>query len=288
MEKNNSHVYTLEDGSTRKVTLVKVTKEMAERLLEQNTCNRTKKNKNLARIEQDLRDGKFISALQPICIYENGKIADGQHRLSMIAKTGISAELFIIENFPVEAKNVIDTGVSRSTADVLAINGHQYSQTLSTAANIVMSLRAADERGKAREFSSRHYTAFVPRVVEEEVSNNPLYSEYVPFAFNTIGSNTTIMSRGQLLALMVYLIGEKGHDKEVVKDFLLQLADLKPACGTIRTFRRMMGDKDKRTQLSEEAKSTYIKRTWNAFAEGRFDITKLYFNKERDSGLNFI
>lgn len=288
MKNDNSHVFTLKDGSTRKVSLVEVTKELALRLLESNTCNRKQKTRNLRNLEQDLKDEKFIGGIQPILIYENGVIADGQHRLSIIAKTGIPAELFIVENIPVEAKNVIDTGVSRSSSDILSMNGHIYTGTLASAANVVMSMRAAEEEGKSREFSTQHSIKYSPRIIMEEIKNNPLYAEFVPFAYNTIGDNTTIMSRGLILSMVVYLIGDKGHRREQVEDFFLQIADHKPACGTIRTLRKLLGSKDKRTQLSSEAISTYIKKAWNAFAEGRYELTKFYFNKERDSKLNFI
>ena len=60
MKNDNSHVFTLKDGSTRKVSLVEVTKELALRLLESNTCNRKQKTRNLRNLEQEHKKKKFM------------------------------------------------------------------------------------------------------------------------------------------------------------------------------------------------------------------------------------
>ena len=58
-------------------------------------------------------------------IAKDGAVLDGQHRLKACVDTGISFETILIEGLPPETQDTMDTGKSRSLADILSIRGEK-------------------------------------------------------------------------------------------------------------------------------------------------------------------
>lgn len=96
-----------------------VTPEFAANILaNSNNCNRNQSDTSWAHYAQLLKEGKWTHDSE-ICFDVNEQLIDGQHRLKAIVETGISQELTIAKDLPVEARHNIDTGKLRSTKDTL-------------------------------------------------------------------------------------------------------------------------------------------------------------------------
>lgn len=72
---------------------------------------------------RDMRTGNWIFNADPIRFNQNGKLMDGQHRLSAIVKSG-TTQWFAVVNLPDEARATIDVGNARTLGDLLQIGGH--------------------------------------------------------------------------------------------------------------------------------------------------------------------
>jgi hypothetical protein len=100
-----------------------VTPEEAGRLLSSNTCNRSLKKSHVQYFEAQLQRDEMQLTHQGIAISKSGKLLDGQHRLTAIVNSGITVELLVATDLPDESFAVLDTGVTRSAADALSVEG---------------------------------------------------------------------------------------------------------------------------------------------------------------------
>jgi len=98
-----------------------VTPQQALAWLEKNSSNRPL---SLARIKQytkDIIDGNFGLTGEAIRFFEDGALADGQHRLTAIVKACKSVETLVVFGVKKAVAPYIDTGKSRTASDVLSM-----------------------------------------------------------------------------------------------------------------------------------------------------------------------
>lgn len=127
------------DGS-HKIEILDVSPEMAARWLKANVCNRPIQSRNLQMIKDDMNNGRWFMAYDPVRFDQEGRLIDGQHRLTAIAETGLTFPMLVVFDLNHEVFQVLDTGRVRSGSDVLVIEGlgKQQARTLSTAATLAI------------------------------------------------------------------------------------------------------------------------------------------------------
>lgn len=103
---------------------VEITPELAKKWLNLMAPNRTVSQSRVtqwaARLE---KFGKFPQTGDTIKFDISGRLVDGQHRLMAIIESGVTVRALVARNVPLEDVATIDTGKSRSHADVLEIHG---------------------------------------------------------------------------------------------------------------------------------------------------------------------
>lgn len=101
----------------------------AAKFLENNRSNRRLRPKKVDQYCRDMRAGKFVTTHQGIAVYENGVLADGQHRLMAICKTGIPCRMLVVTGIPFDEDHIlaIDNGSIRSVTDSSSISGMKIS-----------------------------------------------------------------------------------------------------------------------------------------------------------------
>lgn len=108
-----------------------ITPKKAEHYLNKNTCNRALREGVVERYAADMKAGKWTECAAPIVFYDDGSIADGQHRLYAIIESGTSQNFFVRHGFPKTASLNIDTGAHRTFIDNVRIGrGEVYSKFL--------------------------------------------------------------------------------------------------------------------------------------------------------------
>ena len=116
--------------------VVSITPAVAEELLQFcNKKNRNKKTVHISRIEADIRSGRWALNGESIIFDERGVLLNGQHRLEAIASAGVAIVSVVIAGVREESMESIDQGISRTTGDVLAIEGCQNSNSMAAAAS---------------------------------------------------------------------------------------------------------------------------------------------------------
>lgn len=99
-------------------TIMTITPEVATRLLENNSGNRTISDQVVQQYAREMRAGRWKETGNPINISKDGTLLNGQHRLWAIVESGVTLRFHVIYEEDSEAFATFDTGRVR-TADVL-------------------------------------------------------------------------------------------------------------------------------------------------------------------------
>lgn len=100
-----------------------ITPAKANVWLNRNTSNRKLRDGVVEKYTADMLAGKWTECIVPIVFYENGDIADGQHRLWAIVESDTTQRFFVLQGLSREAGLNIDTGLGRTLVDNARISG---------------------------------------------------------------------------------------------------------------------------------------------------------------------
>ncbi len=110
-----------------KVAITNVTPLMASEFLEKNKSNRKINKNQLDMIVRSIEDNKWRLTHQGVAFYEDGELADGQHRLHAILKTGVTLKMPVFTGIKKDSETVlaIDCGKGRTVVDSASISGFE-------------------------------------------------------------------------------------------------------------------------------------------------------------------
>jgi len=230
----------------------------AKQLLEQNTKNRPLSVKTVNRYAADMKAGRWNNNGQGIVITPEGELLDGQHRIAAVIQSQTPTAMLVVRGVPKETFVTMDSGKARSLADVLAIEGHGYANTLAAAARIVYNYASgANMQETPTKVTLENLIAAHPYGVE---------------AAAAIGRETTKFSRG-VLAAVIWL----GNERRNLDDEVAQFID-----GVVYGERLVKGDArhtlrewliaqraNERHRLGTGETFGAMARAWNAYAAGK-------------------
>lgn len=121
-----------------------ITPAIAQEWLKQNTKNRNVSQQKVNAYAEDMSSGNWRDHHQGIAFYCDGTLADGQHRLLGIIKSGVSVPMLVTFDVPRESAIGIDVHRARKTDDVLRITGRSEWITKNEAAIIKVLIFAAN------------------------------------------------------------------------------------------------------------------------------------------------
>lgn len=100
-----------------------ITPKKAEQYLKLNTNNRALRSGVAEKYAADMRDGQWLENPQPIMFYEDGSLADGQHRLWAVIESDVPTRFYVIRGASKKIALNIDTGLGRGLLDNAKIAG---------------------------------------------------------------------------------------------------------------------------------------------------------------------
>ena len=104
----------------------KITPKRAEKLLnETNLGNRKLRAGVVEKYAADMKAGKWLRNPQPIMFYDDGVLADGQHRLWAVVESGETIPFVVVHGVGKDVALNIDTGFARGLTDNARIAGHE-------------------------------------------------------------------------------------------------------------------------------------------------------------------
>jgi len=105
------------------ISIINVTPATARTWLKKNSINRHLRDEIIAKYTRDIKDGRFETTHQGLAFYEDGTLADGQHRLHAVIRADIPVKFVITHGLPRHAGQIIDQNAPRLTHDAIRIGG---------------------------------------------------------------------------------------------------------------------------------------------------------------------
>lgn len=104
--------------------LAEITPDRAAELLKDRDFNRSLNQNWVTTLSRDMKSGRWELTPQGIILAEDGRLLDGQHRMSAVVRAGIPVKFWVTEGAPIEIFKHLDTGRPRSMYDRLKISGY--------------------------------------------------------------------------------------------------------------------------------------------------------------------
>jgi hypothetical protein len=121
-----------------KIVKETVTPEQAMMWLQVNDHNRRLQDKQVEAIARDIRAGDWQLTGDSIKFDKSGRLLDGQHRLAGVVRADLPIETMIVLGLEPEAQRVMDTGLRRSVAQQLTMDGFKYGTQLAATATLAL------------------------------------------------------------------------------------------------------------------------------------------------------
>lgn len=167
-------VVALRQDVTVRAKEMTITPRMAEDWLRKTAPNRRISDAAVSRYAEDMRRGRWESNGSTIVMGQSGKILDGQHRLTAIIRAGVPVNMVVVSGVEDSAFKTIDTGRSRSVADVLKVMGFASSNNLAATAKQWL---VYERFGQFSESLGKEFTA--QETIACAIENSELFGEAI-------------------------------------------------------------------------------------------------------------
>jgi hypothetical protein len=246
-----------------------VTPADAARYLLLNINNRPKRRNLTAKYASEMRSGHWGVNGQDIIFDENGNMIDGQHRCEGVIEAGVPVYMGVKRGVPASNFVTLDSGASRTAADVVSIAGIQYASVVTSAARLVLLYSMGLDLN----------TAIARTEISRFCIGNPELERAATQA--KAASKKSQVNAGPLAAV-IYLANRKGKLIPQMDEFLegvttgAHLRSSDPRL-TLRNWAVRSRDKTGHA-LTGRINVAAIARCWTAFANGQ-DLATIYTPK---------
>lgn len=191
-----------------------VTPAIAEKWLALNRKNRPLSKSTAKTYAAEIKRGEWMMNAEAIKFDWNGKLVDGQHRLSAVVLAGRSIDVLVARNLDPEAFKTIDTGRARGGADILALRGVRYQFAIGAAYRQLHRYLLARHRAKIR-ISNTQLLELVdahPKLIERayECMQKPLHTTLITASTRIFWYYLACSVDAR--AATAYMSGVAGHD----------------------------------------------------------------------------
>jgi len=244
----------------------KITPALAEEILDhskEHVRNRKIHDTHVAWLSDQMKSGKWKTNGEPIIMDEEGHLMDGQHRLYAVALSGCTIETVVTRGVDRATFASIDTGVGRTTADVLSINDEPNAPILSVA----LGWFHRYEQGKM--LFSLKTSGFTSAVAISQLKRNGPIHEAVTWACGM--KRTVILQKvsASSLAFLKYMFSM--HKPILADEFFELVADIRgdhPGTPTRVLRDCIIKDERSRNPASSLEMMALIVKAWTAFLNG--------------------
>ena len=238
-----------------------ITPARAQAMLERNKLNRPLRHRLVKAYASDIAAGKWQMNGETIKISVDGDLLDGQHRLSAVIDANTPVRMLVIGGLPRDSFHTIDTGMRRSTAQLLAISGKENCSTLAAIGRWLVMLENKTGEGGLRQ------TQVQPQEVFDALARYPLCAHFAQ-AHSRKGIRTWLPASAH--AVMV-LAAEK-YGQEVPDSFLASFGSgesLRKGDPVFELRERMIQNKTKVAKLSQNSIVAITIKAVRAYATQR-------------------
>jgi hypothetical protein len=118
-----------------------ITPQIAEAYLKTSNGNRSLKRTKIEALLADMKAGNFTFNGESIIFSKNNVLMDGHHRLTSVARSGVSIWSVVVRGVDNLDGKTIDTGASRTVGDHLSFEGFKNTNLITSVTRLLISLR---------------------------------------------------------------------------------------------------------------------------------------------------
>jgi len=213
-------------------SIVNVTPATARAWLKKNTLNRNLRDDTVSKYARDMKEGNWETTHQGIGFYDDGTLADGQHRLHAVVRADVPVKFVVTHGIPRHAGQVIDQNAPRMTHDAIRIGGGADWIDRDIVATVRVLLGGLGDDTKPRsvpeivDYAARYeqnlqYAQALAMVKKRNLTSAPIVASYfcaleAGMPYETIKRFAEIMHKGEIngpyenaaIRLREYLITE--------------------------------------------------------------------------------
>jgi hypothetical protein len=137
-----------------------VSPALAERWLGRNELNRNMRRRAVTGYARDMAANRWRITGEAIQFAADGRLLDGQNRLAAVIESGATVPFLIVRGLEAEAQKVLDSGMKRTAADAIRLNGRDGSGTAVAAVTrgiLVLRDRIYPTQTEIVEFAEGHW-----------------------------------------------------------------------------------------------------------------------------------
>ena len=255
-----------------KVEIVAISPDMAASMLERNTMNRPLDSSRVSKYALIMKSGQWRINGENIILAKDGTILDGQHRLWAILEAGITVEIGITYNIPLEYFSSINHGKTRSDSDVVYIAGFKNAKIVAPVVRLAYLYDVIDLTmpiGRSRQISSDLILNYAKSLQEDGIDESVELATTGKHHFKptVMAFCHLIFSRKNAEKAKIFFLGVKSGENLSIGSPILALRG------------KLIDNASAKHKLSiREEIALYIK-AWNAFVKGK-SLVRLSWNSE--------
>lgn len=249
----------------------------AKELLDGMLPNRRIRPLKVSEFAADMAAGRWRETGEAIKLDEHGRMIDGGHRCSAIIMSGATIPTLVVYGVSEDSRVAMDTGTSRSLADILEFRGERQTRTLAAAVAALAARRGGSARNAGSGGRISGNRSLSRQALLDVLEQHPGIRESVTTLYTAV--KHLRMPYG-IAAALHYDMCEL--DRDDAEHFWTSLADgsgLERGNPIFTLREKLLENAGKRTgKLQVEVVHAFIIKAWNAYREGR-ELTQLKWTR---------
>lgn len=251
-------------SQTLSTQIVVLTPELAARYLEANTSNRAISGYRLNQLTEQILAGEWALNGEAIKVAEDGTLLDGQHRCAAVVKANKPIETLVITGLPNITQETMDTGKSRTLADILSIR--EIPNAVSVA-SVVTGVLAAERYGFSKAFVRSNTTVITNGAALHRLENDPFILG-IPSRISAAVTKSDLTMK--VLGTLYYFFYQiDAEDAEFFIDRLEDGADLPEGSPILVLRKAAKALKEAKGARNARYLGAVVIKAWNAYRDGR-------------------
>lgn len=245
----------------------RVTPAAAAEYLKANTQNRKLGDSRVDVLAGAIKRGEWVENAETVKFDVSGALVDGQHRLAAIVRAKKAVPLWIARNCPTEAQDTVDTGRSRSAADVLSIRSYGNANALAATARLMLEYERTKVLGRTSGDRRAPTVQQIVRYVEAEET----LADFVKFGKWFAEQDRSLGIPNSVVAASALIFSRADNVTiEDVLDYFSTVLNPKSASEPGAKIRQRLQKGNTATQkMPREVKSALLIKGWNAYITGQ-------------------
>ena len=260
--------------------ILKVTPEMAAKMLENKVNNRRLLNHTVDNYADQMKRGQWRLTGQGLSFSYDGKLLDGQNRLAAVIKANRTIEFLVILGVDETAFDVYDSGKIRSSSDVFSIYGVK---SASNVASIITAYEGFCRSISANAEMARKQSFFTKIDLFNMYNKNPELWDKIERDSEKFYHNLRIFRLSVIGAFIAYTHIQKKHEYLFIINFFEQLFRLReysnPSVNRLTNL--LIKDGLENRKLTQKSKLALLIKVWNAYLINR-DLKQLKFTSDEN------